>query len=446
MNIIFVWLWSFGQLPLPCFLQPRWCYRSRALAVLLTALLGLSGLRSASAQVSTDPLWPGRQAPTYSSSPQPTLERLPPVEEEPLGAGEAPRYDPANAPADSWGEPSLIEPDASEAWLTTEPPETIYLEDEAVPARSRPMGPGGGMGGLGGGSRSPLSASAFWIPTNNLRDAPGDFSVHGENLQVMVPVAIGAGRFTSLSARVGASSYNTTAELPGSPGTLFPEQLWDINVGLMHVRELENGWSLGGMLNLGSASDKPFHSIDEMNLSMLAFLKVPAGERDAWNFALMYAPLGQLAFPIPGISYSWNPSDQFSMNIGLPFSLRYQPSEVWSYELSYLPVTNVTATVRAQIGPRWSLYGTFQTHSQGYQIANRADDEDRLYEFDQRLLVGSRMNLGESWALDFSGGYLMNRSYYYGDSFFDDDVGFDVENGALVQLRLEWIPRFAQRS
>jgi len=41
---------------------------------------------------------------------------------------------------------------------------------------------------------------------------------------------------------------------------------------------------------------------------------------------------------------------------------------------------------------------------------------------------------------------LMNRSYYYGDSFFDDDVGFDVENGALVQLRLEWIPRFAQRS
>lgn len=315
----------------------------------------------------------------------------------------------------------------------------LQLRDEAGTGMS-------GMAGPGGGNRSPFSATAFWIPESNIKGANDNLSVHGEGFQLAFPVQMSEGRFTLLTTRVNSTSINTTADLPGSPGTEFPEQLWNINVGLMHVRTLENGWSAGGLVSVGSASDQPFASIDEMNANLLAFLKVPVRERDAWNFAVMYSPLGQLNFPVPGISYSWNPSPQFSMNIGIPFSLRYQPDAWWTYEFSYLPITNVNATVRRKLTESWSLYGTFQTHNEGYQLADRTDDEERLYEFDQRLLIGSRWNIAPTWVVDLSAGYLFSRSYFVGDSFFDDDnPSLDVADAAMLQLRLEWLPKFGRQ-
>jgi len=70
-------------------------------------------------------------------------------------------------------------------------------------------------------------------------------------------------------------------------------------------------------------------------------------------------------------SYAWRPSERFQTNIGLPFSLNYRPTDAISFDLSYLPLTNASATVRWTLAEFWSVYGGCQTHSQGYESANR---------------------------------------------------------------------------
>jgi len=208
----------------------------------------------------------------------------------------------------------------------------------------------------------------------------------------------------------------------------------------MHIHPLDNGWTAGGMVSLGSASDQPFASIREMNANLLAFLTVPARERDAWNFSLFYSPLGQLAFPIPGIAYTWWPSEQFQMNIGLPFSLTYRPTDAISFNLSYLPLTNASATVCWIPSELWTVYGGYLNHSQGYELADRADPQERFFDFDQRLNLGVRRTLGAGFALDFSAAYLFDRSYFRSDSFFGDrSEQLRIDPGAQLMLKLEWV-------
>jgi len=90
--------------------------------------------------------------------------------------------------------------------------------------------------------------------------------------------------------------------LPDS-GLPVPDQFWDIEVGTMHIRELADGWRAGGMLRVGSPSDQPFAALRDMTVTLLGFLTIPSGQRDAWNFSLFYSPTGQIVWPIPGVAY-----------------------------------------------------------------------------------------------------------------------------------------------
>ena len=99
-----------------------------------------------------------------------------------------------------------------------------------------------------------------------------------------------------LSAGVQNRSIETQAVLPDTHQP-YPDELWNVNMGLTYFRRLDNDWSWGGGVNFGSASDRPFASIDEMFVGMNAFLRIPSGEHNAWMFSLMYAPMGELRFP-----------------------------------------------------------------------------------------------------------------------------------------------------
>ena len=45
-----------------------------------------------------------------------------------------------------------------------------------------------------------------------------------------------------------------------------------------------DGWTAGGGVSIGSASDHPFAATHEMNFGMNAMLRVPQGEHNAWIF------------------------------------------------------------------------------------------------------------------------------------------------------------------
>lgn len=334
----------------------------------------------------------------------------------------------------AWPEPSI-------GAQNQQPPNEAFADVAAARMRSIR---GGGMGGLGGGlmggpgGGSPFSAYAFFQPQSSLQNQPGTFGVRGEGLVLGLPVSIKPSGIWILNTRVEHDTFATDGNLPGSTQP-FPVELWNINVGLMHIHPLDNGWTTGGMVSIGSASDQPFASIREMNANLLAFLNVPTRERDAWNFSLFYSPLGQLTFPIPGIAYTWCPSEQFQMNIGLPFWLSYCPTDAISLDLSYLPLTNASAIVCWKPSELWTVYSGYQNHSQGYELADRVDPQERLFDFNQRLILGVRRALGAGFSLDCSAAYLFDRSYFRSDSFFGDVAErLQVDPGAQLMLKLQW--------
>ena len=315
------------------------------------------------------------------------------------------------------------------------PPEGIVLGE---PAQSMPPPPGRRLGAdsTGEGGRSPFTARLWWIPQQNLRNQPGDLAMNGEEIEVAFPLRIapdgiwlGLGSFQRLE-------ISTSAVLPDS-GLPVPGQLWDIEVGMMHIRDLDNGWQAGGMFRVGSPSDRPFAAPRDMTVTLLGFLTIPSGERDAWDFSLFYSPTGQIIFPIPGVAYVWRPTPQFQANLGIPFSLDYRPTETLTVTASYRPLNNVQVLVRQSLGEAWSIYGAYQTVNETFLLAGRLEDRERTYLFDQRLTLGVQRELGRGWSLDLSAAYVFDRQVFQAERFSGsrrDELVIDPGVGGILQL------------
>ncbi|WP_425618947.1 DUF6268 family outer membrane beta-barrel protein [Anatilimnocola sp. NA78] len=294
--------------------------------------------------------------------------------------------------------------------------------------------------GSPGQDRSPLKLGVFWAPSQNVRGQAGELSFTGLQASLAYPLYIEpTGRSIWLAmANLEHLELGGNAILPNS-GTPLPADLWKLSIGVLHSRELDNGWRAGFMVNIGSASDEPFAGIRDMTLTTLGFLNVPSGPRDAWSFSLFYSPTSQLPFPIPGVAYVWRPSEQFTANIGIPFSLRYQPTETFTFTASYLPLTNVALRANQRLGVYWNLYASYQVVNETYWLSERVNTQDRLYLFDQRVGLGLERDLAFGFKLDLSLAYLFDRRIFQAESFSDDrhDV-LSIEAGPAAGLFLRW--------
>jgi hypothetical protein len=286
--------------------------------------------------------------------------------------------------------------------------------------------------------RSPFTARLWWIPQQNLQSQAGDLAMNGEEIDVAFPLRINPDRIWLALGSVQRLGLSTSAVLPDS-GLPVPEQLWDIEVGTMHIRTLDNGWRAGGMLRVGSPSDRPFAALRDMTVTLLGFLTIPSGERDAWDLSLFYSPTGQIIYPIPGVAYIWRPNDQFQANLGIPFSLEYRPTETLTLTASYRPLTDVQVLVRQSLGEFWSVYGGYGTVNETFLLADRLNDRERTYVFDQRLTLGVQRQLGRGWSLDLSAAYVFDRQVFQAEKFSGtrrDELVIDP--GVAGTLQLLW--------
>jgi hypothetical protein len=133
---------------------------------------------------------------------------------------------------------------------------------------------------------------------------------------------------------------DTQATLPDT-GEGFPDQLWDVDLGTAARWKLDNGWIVGGDLVVGSASDRPFASIDEMSFQADALLRVPWRESFAWIFLLNYSNIREFAphFPLPGVTLAYEPGPHLQILAGVPYSsLRWTPTRDLEISASYFIV------------------------------------------------------------------------------------------------------------
>jgi hypothetical protein len=242
----------------------------------------------------------------------------------------------------------------------------------------------------------------------------------------------------SLGAR--GEWFHTHAFLP-TTGQAFPDDLWNLRASTSYRHQFDNEWIAGATVSVGSASDRPFHSINEMTSGVNAFLRIPSGEHNAWLFSLAYSPTNELNFPIPGAAYVYQPSDRFRMNIGLPFLLYYRPVEDLTLDLSYMLLRTVHARATYRVCSYLRCYVGFDWENESYFLAYRPDNNDRFFYYDKRLAGGLQMPLHPQVMLDFSAGYIFDRFYFEGRSYSDRDFNrLDVGNGpyASIQCHVRW--------
>lgn len=293
-------------------------------------------------------------------------------------------------------------------------------------------------GGPPGEERAPFRFRLFGMPARDVQGQSGRFALSGEEFDLGYPLRIEDDGIWLAMAGVRRLDIHTSAVLPDS-GLPVPSQLWDLEAGVMRVRDLGDGRKAGGMFRVGSPSDQPFGAFRDMTVTFLGFLTIPARERDAWSFSLFYSPTGQIIFPIPGVAYVWRPNDQLEAQLGIPFSLDYRPTETLRFTASYMPLNNVQVLLRQSLGPSWSVYGGYRTMSETFLLAERDNSRERTYLFDQRLTVGLQRELGRGWNVDLSTAYVFDRRFFQAEKFSGPrrDV-LAIDPGVAGMLQFTW--------
>jgi hypothetical protein len=336
--------------------------------------------------------------------------------------------------------PTVLQPEgAPSAEPTPAPPADVSraVTSGAAGDAMYAEGPFAHMLGANVGHLQPrIDYRATWFPDETVSGQGTRLGYVDQSLSVSVPVWQDLVDEVSASLSVRDETFHTGGTVLPTSHLPFPDDLWNIRAGASYRHLFDNGWIAGGSLSLGSASDRPFHGIDEMFVGVNAFLRVPQGEHNAWLFSLSYSPTGELPYPIPGVAYVWRPNDYFQLNIGLPFALIYRPTEDVTFDFSYMLLRTVHARVSYRMSPTMRAYVGFDWENESYFLADSPDVNDRFYYFDMRLSAGMQFVLPRRASLDVSGGYVFERYYFQGVNSNDSNVDrVNIGAGPFLGLR-----------
>lgn len=293
-------------------------------------------------------------------------------------------------------------------------------------------------GNSSSGGRAPFTMGGFWALPTKVQGQDTDLGMNMQSVNVGFPLRrpdekgmwLGIVNFD----RLELSSHAT---LPGTTQPV-PSQLWSLQFGTLHTRQLDNGWNVGGMFLFGSASDRPFAAFRDLTMTTALFANHPArNERDSWSVSLFYSPTSQLPYPLPGIAYVWRPTPALEASLGVPASLTYRPTEASTLALTYMPLTNFGARATQSFHGGWSLYSAYEIYNETYFLDARVETQERFYVFDQRVVLGFERAIRAGFALDFAVLYLFDRQLFQGVNFSsgrEDTLRFNPGIGVNAQL------------
>jgi hypothetical protein len=277
------------------------------------------------------------------------------------------------------------------------------------------------------------------FPDQPVAGQPAELGLLQQDFSLSVPLKQSATDEWYASVRIRNQEFATGAVLPDTEEP-FPDELWNIRIGTGYRHRFDSGWIGALNVTVGSPSDKPFASLDEMDISATAVLRVPARDRDAWIFFLNYGSNREFLpnIPIPGFGYSYRPSDQFSavVTTGV-LSLEYRPIETLTLTASYIAVRTVDVRLTYQVFRPVRLWVGFDWTNERYLRAGRSNPDDRLFYYEKRIRAGAIIGLARQLFIDADVGYSFDRFYFEGESYSDRDQNrVDVGDGPFVQVRL----------
>jgi hypothetical protein len=352
---------------------------------------------------------------------------------------------PAPAPASQDpGPPLLPRPGPVDGTLPAptpvpESPDTQGVRVDPFVAGPGGFGPGGSPFFTPGVGFAPYRADyrATWFPSEPVPSQGTSLGYEQQDFSVSFPIWQIKGDEWTAGFHLRNEIFQTHAILPDT-GQPFPDDLWNVHFTTTYRHLFDNGWIASGSVSVGSASDKPFHSIEEMTIGFHAGLRIPQGEHNAWLFSLSYSTTSQLPFPIPGVAFVWRPCPEFAANIGLPFMVMWRPTEELQFDVSYMLITNVHA--RASYRPFRFLrfFVGYDWNNESYLLADRPDVNDRFFYYDQRVTTGVQVFPWKNVSFELSGGYVFDRYYFEGQHYLNSQANrIDVNDGPFVSLQCQ---------
>jgi len=273
-----------------------------------------------------------------------------------------------------------------------------------------------------------------YYPTERVREQGTTLRILEERFGLSFPLWQNSSDELSFTGSARFQDLDTQAVLPVTDVSL-PGDLWEIKFGPTYRHKFDNGWIAGANLTVGSASDKPFHSVDEVTVRGTGFLRVPQGERNAWFFTLNYSNYSEYfsGTPVPGIDYVYSPSERFTLVVGFPFtSVEWKPFERLTLQATYVPVRTVKAKATYEVFRPLRVYASFDWDDDWYLRADRERTSHRLFYYEKRLMGGIRFDL-KHVGFEVSGGYAFDRFYFEGYSYSHrNENRIDIHDGPFV--------------
>jgi len=289
-----------------------------------------------------------------------------------------------------------------------------------------------------GQAKTTVRYSVAGYPSRRVRHQAAEFGFMQHDLKITTPLARDERREWTLSGSLKSLDINTGVKFPGTGGA-FPEDLWDIRLGVGHRRRLDNGWLAGLSVEIGSASEAPFAGAGETTFTTTGYVRIPAEGDDAWLMMLRFrteldalrgAPL------LPGIGYHWVKDDTFQAVIGAPYAwVEYKPVDKLKLSALVGP-TDINARAAYQLTGDVSLYAGYDWGYQRFVRHNRRHGNERLFYYGQRVSAGVRWTIDEHLWIDAGGGYAFGRFFFEGKRYHNrHDRRFRIGDTPFAAVR-----------
>jgi hypothetical protein len=293
---------------------------------------------------------------------------------------------------------------------------------------------------LGASAGVPDGVGLSWYPRSDVRGQSASMTLLNYQFGFTAPVYTDDDDTVFADGSVRALATRTRAVLP-TDRVRFPHALWEVQGGGGYLGQLAGGWSWGATLNLGTASDRPFESLADATLSALAFVRAPAGDRDAWLFYVVSTSNGQLGrnIPVPGLAYEYH-TDRLNAVVGFPFvTIDYRPARALQFELIYAAITDLMTRASWHVTDNARLFTGFEWANQAWFRDHRTDPRNQFFMYEKRLESGFGWQCNNRLDFRFSGGYVFDRFFVENHGLsFSGRNRVDLAPGRFVGGQLEF--------
>ena len=287
-----------------------------------------------------------------------------------------------------------------------------------------------GLGDLFGPRREePLvdvSGSAWLYETVDVRNRSARFSERHYDLDVSLPLFSDERRTWSMGIDYSTIDVSTSARMPFEPLERFPSTFTDVGLSTSFTSRLDNDWTVGVSTRVGSASDKPFRTLDEYNVDVNAFVSIPHKKRNAWVVMANYANRrnngGLNHVPLIGGGYRMALEGENWLLLGAPFmAAHYKPADWLTLDLQYMLIRNVNARATWHVLDEVDLFAGFAWDSDAFWRSERADRDEAFMFYRKKLSGGVDWRLADNVTFGVEAGYSFGRFVYEGHDYDDHD-------------------------